>query len=54
MNKVYEGIKVTCLSLTCFATWTGAALVGNFALQGWSAVLPHMEVESAFDVTEAA
>ena len=54
MKKVYEGKKVTCLSLTCFATWTGRALVGNFALKGWSAVPPHVEVESAFDVTEAA
>ena len=54
MNKVYEGIKVTCLSLTCCATVIGVALVGNFALKGWSVEPPPVAVESAFDVTEAA
>ena len=54
MDNVYEGIKVTCLSLTCAATVIGVALVGHFALKGWSAEPPRVAVESAFDVAEAA
>ena len=54
MKNVYAGIKVTCLSLTCAATVIGVALVGNFALKGWSAEPPRLEVASTFDVAEAA
>ena len=54
MKNVYAGIKVTCLSLTCAATVIGVALVGKFALEGWSAEPPRVAVESAFDVAEAA
>ena len=54
MDNVYEGIKVTCLSLTCAATVIGVALVGHFALEGGSAEPPRLEVASTFDVAEAA
>ena len=54
MKNVYAETKVFSVLLACALTVIGVALVGKFALEGWSTEPPRVAMENAFDVAEAA